>query len=517
MEMTTRTAHEPWSRRPQFVPRQVLTAQQLNGGLEDELIRQRLLNRALHGHGVVFGYAPTVDPHGNLVTKNGCAELSCGLALDRHGRMLYWPGGWLCMGDIVGKQPDCEGHYTLCVHYAERLVPPDECGPCSKDNARWREQTVVFTLEKGCDRIDRHCPEHPEGTCISHEDYICQRIGAVSGPIPPADDLKWACADPGPLCGTDCGGWLYDPDACIPIACVEICDLTAEKKPPKDDCDPRQEYRPGQDYKEQRQTGDPKDDCRPEPEDCGCAPKYGFCPCRPETCLVRPHVYRTPLLYELLNCCDVDVARVKDVTWRRWIAAGWRWRVPWDEFERRMTSETDGFAVWFSKPIQIRTLHQGSIFMTALIQERRSDYWIPQRIPMREIRPLKREGDCAWGVLLVPETDWVQAEIAGRRSTLINGARIEFSLRGQILRDKCGQMLDARPLDIESCARCQGRPGDDFVTVFRVGPKEGCEDHDPDPPYHEEPHHPDRPDDKDPENKYPQDERPSDNTSHEME
>ena len=32
-------------------------------------------------------------------------------------------------------------------------------------------------------------------------------------------------------------------------------------------------------------------------------------------------------------------------------------------------------------------------------------------------------------------------------------------------------MLDARPLDIESSARCQGRPGDDFVSVFSVGRK----------------------------------------------
>ena len=34
----------------------MLTAEQLNAGLEDELMRQRLLNRAVHGYGVVVGF-----------------------------------------------------------------------------------------------------------------------------------------------------------------------------------------------------------------------------------------------------------------------------------------------------------------------------------------------------------------------------------------------------------------------------------------------------------------------------
>ena len=44
-----------WSRRPSFTPRQMLTAEQLNAGLADELMRQQLLSRAVHGYGVVLG------------------------------------------------------------------------------------------------------------------------------------------------------------------------------------------------------------------------------------------------------------------------------------------------------------------------------------------------------------------------------------------------------------------------------------------------------------------------------
>ena len=527
MKAKTQTKHEAWSRRPHFVPRQLLTADQLNEGFKDELGRQRLLNRALHGYGVVFGYALTQESEGKLLTKHGCAELSCGLALDRHGRMLYWPGGWICMNDIVGKQPDCEGYYTLCVHYAERLTPPDGCGPCASDEARWREQSVVFTLEKDCSKTNRHCPDHPEDACISHEDYLCQRTGAEAGPIPLADDLKWAsCKEPtAPLCQTECGGWLYDPEACIPIACVEICDLAPKEKPHEGKYPAGQQEEPRHDEHEQNQTKDRMDDCEPKPVEQLCEPRYGFCPSRTETCLVRPYVYRTPLLYELLNCCDVNLARVRDVSWRNWLAGGWATRVPWDKFKARMTSDTDGFIVWFSKPILISTLHPGSVFLTAVIQERRSDYWMSQRIPMKGIRPLRREDDCAWGVQLVPEEDWIQAEITGRRSTLFNGVRIEFTLRGQILRDKCGQMLDARPLDIESCARCQGRPGDDFISVFRVAPNEGSKDYDPDVRQREEYHDPEEPErpnekypeEKYPEEKYPDEEKPSPDKSNETE
>ena len=53
---TTDAAHAPWSKRPRFAPRQLLDADRLNAALDDELERQRLLNLALHGWGVVFGF-----------------------------------------------------------------------------------------------------------------------------------------------------------------------------------------------------------------------------------------------------------------------------------------------------------------------------------------------------------------------------------------------------------------------------------------------------------------------------
>ena len=59
MATTHKGGTRTWPRRPHFAPNQRLTAQQLNAIMDDELRRQRLLTRALHGHGVVFGYALT--------------------------------------------------------------------------------------------------------------------------------------------------------------------------------------------------------------------------------------------------------------------------------------------------------------------------------------------------------------------------------------------------------------------------------------------------------------------------
>ena len=162
----TMTGH--WSTRPHFSARQFLTADQLNTGLDDELWRQRLLNRAVLGHGVVFGFGIHTDDEQGDDLK-GCLELTCGLAIDRHGRMLYWPGGRIGPGDIVGQQPECEGCYTLSVHYAERLPDNDKCTPPGAGDSHWRYQGVVFTLSPTGDAVDRCCDEHPDGACIDHE------------------------------------------------------------------------------------------------------------------------------------------------------------------------------------------------------------------------------------------------------------------------------------------------------------------------------------------------------------
>jgi hypothetical protein len=315
------------------------------------------------------------------------------------------------------------------------------------DRSPWWLDGIVFTLRYDCRGVDRSCPEHPIGACVEHDAYLCRRTGGLPGDndhtVAISEDVAWLRRTPGELRPTCVEDWTYDPDleVAVPIACLEIGDLVDREKDGPD-----------------------------------CEPRYGFLPSAPRACEVRPFVYRNPLLYELANGCDVALPRVESISWHRWIERGWSTPVEWSDFERTIT--TSGFEVRFTRPIRVATLHEASIFLTAVLPERDADYSRSRRVPTdgehdpSRIEPIDQHGDLAWGVRLRPTTDWLQNEITGRYSNLFGGARFELTIRGQLLRDHCGRMLDARPVDVHVHGHGQARPGGDFVSAFQVGRNE---------------------------------------------
>ena len=64
---------------------------------------------------------------------------------------------------------------------------------------------------------------------------------------------------------------------------------------------------------------------------------------------------------------------------------------------------------------------------------------------------------------------WLRNEIDSR-SELRSGGRVELVIRGQMLRDRCKNMLDALPLGYAPQSPPHGRPGGDFVALLRFGP-----------------------------------------------
>src|SRR4029077_21094736 len=122
-------------------------------------------NRGGHGYGVVVGFGLVVDDDGRLVVTGGCVELAGGLALDRHGRMLYWKGGHIGPSDIVGPPPTAAGRYTLRAHFAAQPPEADGCLPFAGERALCCREGVVFTLQPECEPAARRCPTHPEGAC----------------------------------------------------------------------------------------------------------------------------------------------------------------------------------------------------------------------------------------------------------------------------------------------------------------------------------------------------------------
>jgi hypothetical protein len=436
----------PWSRRPHFTPRQRLTADQLNTGLLDELERQQIINQAIHGFGVVMGYGLAVLENGTLDLRDGQLEISDGLALDRYGRMLVWKRGCIGMDDLVGPQPREAGSYTLVAHYAVRSPEGQDCTLLHGSQSLWTEETVVFSLLPGCKDFECGCPEHPLERCVSHREYVNRRNGGLLGEVPsvaPSSDVGWFGKQPDVRRGSCEGGWTYDldPQVGVPLARVEICDLTGDHGTKQSD-----------------DLDDPADR-----ERC-----WGFCPdLKPDTNRVRPVVYRNPLLYELTRCCDVDSPRVREISWQDWVNRGWKGDpVPWNAFAGLVDGER-GFAVRFTKPVDPATLHEASFFITVFYQDDDAA-WQSYRIPAGSMVPDGQSGKADVARLIPDQGEWLRSEVKGKRSHLFNGCRIEITIRGQLIRDKCGRMLDTRPISLECDTSCQARPGADFVTVFQV-------------------------------------------------
>jgi hypothetical protein len=406
-----------WSRRPLFSPSQMLTAEQLNLMMDEQRNLTEKLMRGLHGHGVVFGLAATRE-EGPTPLK-----VSCGMALDRHGRLLHWPGGPVTPAELV-SMPECKDPFTLSIHYARREVPGGGCGPCS-DQPQWIEEGVVYSLRRECRPLDRDCVRPSESACIDLDEYVCMRNGSHEGALQAAADLDWACRQSGVLTRIGCSDIFYDAEAGIPIACVEVTDLC---------------------------------------ENTDCAPQWGFGEVR-GTCEVRPWVYRTPLLYELIKGCQNDLARVEAVRWapdRSSGADGWPDEIPWAELAQSLRQ---GPEIAFTKPVRIDTVHPGSVFLTAILWERQADYMLTRRIPAA-LHPLDGDDVFATRFRLRINADWVRNEVESR-SELKTGGRIELTIRGQMIRDQCDNMLDALPLGYAPRTPPHSRPGDDFVALLR--------------------------------------------------
>jgi hypothetical protein len=321
------------------------------------------------------------------------------------------------------------GEYTLRIHYAEhRPEGPGFCG-CRDGEGDWVTERVVFTVERGCDALEPECPPLPE-KCVSLTEYVCGRLGAGTD-IEPAE-LKGLCEDPGELHPAGCDDVSYDPCSGIALACVSIVEVTNWKKE--------------------------------------CGSRFAFGPDTPKVCAYRPYVYRNPLLFELIRGCHVDLARVKTVRPNEWINLPWDAPLPWLAFD---TAIKRGPQVWFTKPILKQTLDPRSVFMTAIVREQDSSFRDVLRIPA-DIVPLQEDGrdavlnEHAAGIRFKVSQDWLRMQIESELSRFDFGATIELTIRGALLRDKCGNVLDGRPLTSPPERHGIAMPGDDFVVAFRV-------------------------------------------------
>lgn len=450
--------------------------------LEQEYLNKRrhLLNRAIHGWGVVYGYGivPHKPENGSYETPNCGLKISAGLALDQCGRELLETGRGLKLSDVIildaeGKrvEPDDADFDSECwllsVHYAEQdtgsIVIEDSC------RCKYREwdhtcETVRYSIkpidcdkccdgwdcELGCDCATGRCcgggreygsneydnrrrgegKRQQRGGCRC----ICDHLTGLN----PGGDCDHLCEIEEP-CGSNV---RVDFNNGVPLACVAIV---------KDgrDC-------PG--------FGDELEACGP-----------------------RRLVKRNDLLFDLIRGCDLT--RIVDFGWKEWHRADEL--MPFDVFSdglgpegKQKKSVSTLFWVKFSRPVRANTLRADCFVMNVLSREPEGGWWSTSRVPIIGVdtsdygpNPEDPPGH-VYGAAIVVDGRWLYDAVRGTQ-TIFNGAttRVEIEVRGDFIVDCNGQTVDANSFGLFRVPSGNATAGGTFLSTFRVAPG----------PAHEEP------------------------------
>jgi hypothetical protein len=464
---------------------------------QDYLIeRRRLINRAMHGWGVVYGYPVTLRASEKRGTEAQRLTVGPGLALDRAGRELVQTDmlaldlpAILFLDDQGHLQPGSAPQYRdprhpdraneecwlLMVHYAERLLDP-----------------LAFTDRCGCDRREWNL------VCETVR-YSLRRIDCRACCAPFACELECGCAG-GPCC---------------------------EDLVPRNDKDERQDKRvPSREMQSRDPNGQAREDCEqePPPRNGSTGPARGGCRCLcehltalhmgaectalcevddpcaqvrvdlhngvPLACLKlkrgecgwefdsvyddcgpRRLVKRNDLLFDLIRGCDLT--RIVEVSWGAWH----RREAPvdfseFDEFFGQPYSNAGNltrFRVRFSRPVFARTVTADCFAMRVFFREKEGGWRQALTVPIAATHA-QAQGDFIEDVALVVMTRWVNDAVRGGETRFDTyEARVEIEIRGDFILDCNGQALDANAVGLRDVPTGNGTPGGTYLSTFRVG------------------------------------------------
>jgi hypothetical protein len=452
------------------------------------LERRRLLNRAIHGWGVVYGYE----------LKNGVPAgldgprrlgIGAGLALDECGRELLHTDKHVELNDIIvldenedrigpddaflqREPPPGLECWLLSVHYAERPVGLVKVkDPCECDYDEWDHtcETVRFSLRRiSCDDCcrDFDC----ELDCECGTGSCCQEDtrGEYS-----QEDTR------GEYSQKDTRGEYSRDERQVAAAthkrggCRCLCDHLAKLQPGNEcDCLYEIEESCGTVRVDLRHgvplacVGLAMDDCK----------RWSFN--KVEACGPRRLVKRNDLLFDLIRGCDLT--RISEIGW-----ADWHRReepVTFEDFSNGLgpigSKEkeyiTGKFWVRFSRAVREDTLRPDCFAMTIMSSEERDGWWQADRVPIIRVDTtgFTDPGDPAGhvrGARIVVDGSWVEDGVRGRKSLFLDDkTRIEFEIRGDFIVDCNGQTVDANARGLSPAPSGNGSPGDTFLSTFLV-------------------------------------------------
>jgi hypothetical protein len=432
------------------------------------LERRRLLNRSIHGWGVVNGYAITVvDPDEcDMGSVTGQLKIGSGLALDSCGReLLNVSSQIISVGDVIvmrgGKRIDIseveqfqkEDCWLLRAHYAEQSTSPVSVkGSCQCEHQEWDYtcETVRFSLT----RVDcGECCETPECelACECSEGPCCGSARTVEELRRPTDVRiqRGGCR-----CVCD---YLTDLefDSCCPLCEIdEPCDRKV-----------RVDLR----------HGVPLACINVVVDRCG---DWSFGETL-EACGPRRLVKRNDLLFDLIRGCDLT--RIIEISW-------WRWHrkqeaISFKEFSEYFGPDTGNdedeyvtnFSVEFSRPVHVETLLPDCFAIRVLSAEREGAWLETLRVPIVRIDTgtfPPQEGDPpnhVRGGTIVVDGSWLEDKVRDRNTRFTHdGAWVEIEVRGDFILDCNGQSVDANAVGLYPYPSGNGSPGGTFRSTFRV-------------------------------------------------
>jgi hypothetical protein len=450
--------------------------------------RRHLMNRAVIGWGVVFGYPikPTMPAKHEIKGATGRLSIGAGLALDAAGRELLQTEtidlqfGDMLLLDERGRQaaPQRErpqGCWLLKVHYAERdMGPTAVTDPCDCEHQEWDRvcETVRYSLspidcEHCCEppKCDLHCAcgtgpccreelhrehesrreyEKPRSFEESHgEGERQERIDREREWNPVRRGGCQCLCDylSGLDCNDDCDKLCVIEEPCarirvdlghgVPLACVKL-----------------------------------------EVDECGC----WFFTDEIEACGPRRLVKSNDVLFDLLRGCDLT--RISEIGWARWHRA--HHPVPWHEFSQSFGDAgpdglyvTEDYWVKFSRPVRADTVRADCFAMTILVQEEEGGWLTPMRVPILGVETNEGDPDIPAGhvtrATMMVDSGWVEDAVRGRKTRFAEAqTSVEIEVLGDYMIDCNGQSVDANAIGTKAAPTGNGVPGDRFISKFHV-------------------------------------------------
>lgn len=474
--------------------------------------RRHLLNRAIHGWGVVYGYPVgmsaglsvgpglALDSCGRELLQTGktCLSLETVIWLDEHGDPIPRPRPPASGAELgthhLHDEPDPERVrkcWLLSVHYAEQdLGPLKVKDPCTCDRTEWEHlcETVRYSLtEIPCDRCCVKPPCELECCCDGRHRHGGHEHGEGEDRAP-EDRREEAEERPrDEECGPDPDREAppdecehHDDECCEAPArggCRCLCEHLTALDPGGDCCRLREIKGACGRVRVDMDHGVPLACIELATDDCGHWVFHRIVdPCGP-----RRLVKRNDLLFDLVRGCDLT--RICDVGWKDWHRL--ESLVPWQAFEESFGTRDRESSYWveFSCAVLARSLTPDCFTMTILLSEDEGGWWEVLRVPVTRVETSGGDGTFVTRAAFFVDPGWCDDAVTCWKTKFDQKqAFVEIEVFGDFIVDRNGQTVDAEVRGLSAVPSGNGTPGGTLRSTFRVeprGPRQRPSSHEP--------------------------------------